>query len=118
MGGLFGAVLSTPVVALIVSCEGSFCADAMLTVAHSVAAINSDCVFIICLLSRFLPSTLMSSPGSMAGSANGQPSNSQFPEWSFGLFRSLFNTHAVAERTARLKKRVKAPFDPQKFAYG
>jgi hypothetical protein len=70
MGGLFGAVLSTPVGALIVSCEGPFCADAMLTVAHSVAAINSDCVFIICLLSRFLPSTLMSLPGSMAGSAN------------------------------------------------
>ena len=31
-GGLFGAVLSTPVGALIVSCEGSFCADATPTV--------------------------------------------------------------------------------------
>jgi hypothetical protein len=46
-GGLFGAVLSTPVGALIVSCEGSFCADAVPTVANSVAATNSDCVFIL-----------------------------------------------------------------------
>jgi hypothetical protein len=47
MGGLFGAVLSTPVGALIVSCEGSFWADATPTVTNSVAATNSDCVFII-----------------------------------------------------------------------
>jgi hypothetical protein len=40
MGGLFGAVLSTPVGALIVSCEGSFCAEAMLKVMKSVAATN------------------------------------------------------------------------------
>jgi hypothetical protein len=71
MGGLFGAVLSTPVGALIVSCEGSFCAEAMLTVANSVAAITSDYVFIILSLSRFLSSALRGSPGSSAGSANG-----------------------------------------------
>ena len=41
-GGLFGAVLSTPVGALIVSCEGSFWADATPTVTNSVAATNSD----------------------------------------------------------------------------
>ena len=40
-GGLFGAVLSTPVGVLIVSCEGSFCADAMPTVTNSVAATNT-----------------------------------------------------------------------------
>ena len=47
MGGLFAAVLSTPFGALIVSCEGSFCAEAMLNVMKSVAATNSDRVFII-----------------------------------------------------------------------
>jgi hypothetical protein len=85
---LFGAVLSTPVGALIVSCEGSFCADAALTVMKSVAATNSDRVFIIRSpvpvptdnideFARFHPQ----------GARTGQPSKSQFPAWNFGTFQ-------------------------------
>jgi hypothetical protein len=68
-GGLFGAVLSTPVGALIVSCEGSFCADAMPTVTNSVATTNTDWVFIFRFLSGFLRTTSTSSSGSLGGSA-------------------------------------------------
>lgn len=48
MGGLFGAVLSTPVGALIVSCAGSFCADAEPTLTrNATAASNVDCFIMV-----------------------------------------------------------------------
>ena len=52
MGGLFGAVLSTPVGALIVSCEGSFWADATPTVTKQRCSDQQRLCFHNCLLSR------------------------------------------------------------------
>jgi hypothetical protein len=54
MGGLFGAVLSTPVGALIVSCAGSFCADAAPTLKrNATAASNADCFIMVTRLPWF-----------------------------------------------------------------
>ena len=86
MGGLFGAVLSRPVGPLIVSCEGSFCAEAMLNVMKSVAATNSDRVFTIRAPVPVPTVNIDEFLGSIRRER--QPdSQSQFPAWNFGTFQ-------------------------------